>query len=332
MVQQHVPLRRAGRRCPSGPPRSSRGQRLERIGSRRCSRAGQLDQRPQRAQVERARARDRRPRASTSRRWTQHLRAARRRCPPPPPGGSRWPLRRFLQLLLERLQVGPAALVVELQLRVARDRGRRRSPGRPGRGRARPARRGRPPRAARRSRPPRRPGAPAGAGRTGTCTTRQARLASSPSRGASSSARFRLRFDRRGKGRDDVDGQRRERGQHLRAEVTRRAPRAGCSSSVGQRRQPHAVLAQAGQDLVAQRAAQRVHHLVGARGDGLQLLARRAGRPGRAPVSPSSTACLQAGHAHHEELVEVGGDDDGELQPVQERARSGPSPPRARGG
>ena len=55
-----------------------------------------------------------------------------------------------------------------------------------------------------------------------------------------------------------------------------------------------------------------------------------SGRPGRASSSPSSTARWSRGHAHHEELVEVRRRDGGELDPLEQRRRRDPRPPRAR--
>ena len=116
-----------------------------------------------------------------------------------------------------------------------------------------------------------------------------------------------------------VDGQRREDREHLLVEV-RRQPRAFVVVELRPRHHDDA--------LVGERGAHRLHEhlgvpagdLLGALADAAQLLARR--QPvGRANRQSHLVAALEAGDAHHVELVEIRREDRQELGPLQQRQR-----------
>jgi hypothetical protein len=129
-------------------------------------------------------------------------------------------------------------------------------------------------------------------------------------------ARLRLRFASCGNGPRDVDGERGEGGQDFRREVAPQEPALRLLEVlVGD--EADATFGQGRQDLLGQRLAQALHHLVRALADQEELLPRP--QPGRVRVRVSLVdGVLEGGHAHHEELVEVAGDDDRELQALEE--------------
>ena len=92
-----------------------------------------------------------------------------------------------------------------------------------------------------------------------------------------------------------------------------------------------AVLAEGRHDVVAEHARVPGHQLGGGAPDQVQHLARH--QPGRRPHGDTGRdPALEAGHAHHEELVEVAGEDRQEADPLQQRQVACPRPARAPAG
>ena len=116
-----------------------------------------------------------------------------------------------------------------------------------------------------------------------------------------------------------VDRERRERGQHLALEEAReRGARVGLE--IPRPHQPQAALGERRQDLAGERGVELLDHRVRALRDRLELLRRREpGDVGRGVALGERV--LERGHADHEELVQVARHDAGELEPLERRVR-----------
>ena len=82
-------------------------------------------------------------------------------------------------------------------------------------------------------------------------------------------------------------------------------------------------------DQIAPDALLRLHQLVGANGDGGELLRRRQAL-GAERIDPGADLAAQPGNAHHVEFIEIVARNRQKAQPFEQRMRAVSRPPRAR--
>ena len=121
-----------------------------------------------------------------------------------------------------------------------------------------------------------------------------------------------------GEGAAGADGQRRQHGEDVLAEVALDDPRVGIGLLAGD--DPDAVLGELGADHILELARVAVVEVAHALGDLVEQLARRDSvRP--AGVDAGFDLVVHTGHADHEVLVEIGDEDGQELDPLEQRQR-----------
>ena len=226
------------------------------------------------------------------------------------------------QLLLDRLQEIDAALVVELELGVAREAEGGRLERRSGPGRAtRSSRADDVLEQHERAAVDARRRAPAAAGRAGTCTTARRRWSLPVGR-----ARARTPGSGSASRASETAARRRSPAASARA-----ARRPGSSAERGARsRRSRSASAHDADAVLGQRGQQRRPRPArAARRASSCARSRDRARAARAGVMPAGVGprvalvdrVLERGDAHHEELVEVRRDDRGEAQPLEQRVR-----------